>query len=349
MPSLAAHAAPVRPLHASLPPRRRFRRFRRLRSLRSQLRSVRSVWCPGGVGSRLVAVFLLVIRDEVHASTSREDARSRVVSSFAAHAARFDTVTDPWWFRSFGLVVGLTPTSRGGFGLGRLGSGPGDSRARGAGDVVVVRGGDVGAPTVERAGAGEAERGEAGDLKREALEQGVVLARGLQGERRVGVGRADRDAILGALLAAPGSADVDGRRGAGGRGGLWFRVRARVHGRPGSVARLGVVGGGGGAREDAPTRAVRRRRAESRRGGRRVVRERRAHPPRRRRRAARRATREGSDRRPPPAQGRRGVRHAAEHAEPRRGSPLPAEGATLDEVGRVMGAADAAAKHCRNH
>ena len=137
MPSLAAHAAPVRPLHASLPPHRRLRR------LRSQLRCVRSVWFPGGVGSRLVAVFLLVIRDEVHASSSREDARSRVVSSFAAHAARFDTVTDPWWFRSFGLVVGLTPTPRGGFGLGRLGSGPGDSRARGAVDVVVGTASDM--------------------------------------------------------------------------------------------------------------------------------------------------------------------------------------------------------------
>ena len=55
------------------------------------------------------------------------------------------------------------------------------------------------------------------------------MARGSQGGR-IGVGRADRDAILRALLADPGSPDADGRRGAGRRRGRGTRVRARVRG-----------------------------------------------------------------------------------------------------------------------
>ena len=121
-----------------------------------------------------------------------------------------------------------------------------------------------------------------------------MLARGSQGGRIV-VGRADRDAILRALLAAPGSTDADGRRGAGRRGG---RGDARPRSRPGTFGERREVRGRRRrwrrARGRAPTRAERRRRAGSRRGGGRVVRDVRARPPRRRRRAAGRAAREGA-------------------------------------------------------
>ena len=85
-----------------------------------------------------------------------------------------------------------------------------------------------------------------------------MLARGSQGGR-IGVGRADRDAILRALLAAPGSTDADGRRGRGGEGG---------GGRASALASGDVRGAsrGSGSSEAVAARARTRRPARSAEG-----------------------------------------------------------------------------------